>query len=200
MLKDLADSKRLNASIKALAPEPGAASRSEADLSIHSATIVSALFWPPVAAEQLVLPGKVSAVAMLTRAPPSQGGPLAAVHLVLPVIVAVLARPPPGKGRPPAADQGAERLVLLVQSESKGRAGGGYRLFRECGAAEHLVLPVFMAVLARPLPGKGRPLAADQGAQQQVFQVESKGSAGKGPACYAGTGGDVELHSQVQAG
>eukprot|EP00891_Asterochloris_glomerata_P007911 jgi/Astpho2/7911/Aster-06390 len=61
MLKDLADSKRLNASIKALAPEPGAASRSEADLSIHSATIVSALFWPPVAAEQLVLPGKVQA-------------------------------------------------------------------------------------------------------------------------------------------
>ena len=65
MLKDLADSKRLNASIKALAPEPGAALRREADLSTHSATIVSALFWPPVTAEQLVLPGKVSSVARL---------------------------------------------------------------------------------------------------------------------------------------
>ena len=70
MLKDLADSKRLNASIKALAPEPGAALRREVDLSIHSATIVSALFWPPVAAEQLVLPGKVSPDAMLIRIRP----------------------------------------------------------------------------------------------------------------------------------
>ena len=74
MLKDLADSKRLNASIKALAPEPGAAVRREADLSIHSATIVSALFWPPVAAEQLVLPGKVSQVAMLIRILPARQG------------------------------------------------------------------------------------------------------------------------------
>ena len=57
MLKDLADSKRVNVNIKALpeqALSPLRRARRQTDVAALDATVVSALFWPPV---QVVPPG-----------------------------------------------------------------------------------------------------------------------------------------------
>ena len=63
MLKDMADSKRLNTAIQQLTPDALAASlplRGRQpllpELSATSATIASALFWPPLEEEPLKLP------------------------------------------------------------------------------------------------------------------------------------------------
>ena len=63
MLKDLADSKRVNGNIKALPVEVSSPVRGRrrdaADIVPLSATIISALFWPPLQQEPLRLPKEV---------------------------------------------------------------------------------------------------------------------------------------------